>query len=126
MTQTDISSHREERADVALPVRLTLQLTAESGQSIPAMLVNVSASGIRVLTDVRFSPLLPLHLETIFKIAFFFEEIEVREAKIRVEQITRRGPYTVELGCSFCDLPDETRTMLRHKIAAQLAKSKMQ
>ena len=125
MTQSDIPSHREERVEVAVPVQLTLQLTAECGESIPAMLVNVSASGIQVLTDVRFSPLLPPHLETIFKIAFFFEEIEVREAKIRVERITRRGPYTVELGCSFCDLPDETRTMLRHKISAQLAKSKM-
>lgn len=125
MTQTDSSSHREERVEVALPVRLTLQLTAECGESIPAMLVNVSASGIRVLTDVRFSPLLSLHLGTIFKIAFFFEEIEVREVKIRAERITRSGPYAVELGCSFCDLPDETRTMLRHKISAQLAKSKM-
>ena len=122
MAQTDISARREERAEVTLPVQLTLRLTAESGENIPAMLVNVSASGILALVDVRFSLFLPPHLDTIFKIAFFLEEIEVREVKVRVERIAQRGPHTVELGCSFYDLPDETRTMLRHKIAAQLVK----
>jgi hypothetical protein len=125
LTQTDTPARREERAEVTLPVQLTLQLTAESEESIPAMLVNVSASGILALADVRFSPLLPPHLDMIFKIAFFLEEIEVREVKVRVERIAQRGPYTVELGCAFCDLPDATRIMLRHKIAAQSAKPKM-
>ena len=125
MTQTDIPGRREERAEVTLPVQLTLRLTAESGENIPAMLVNVSASGILALADVRFSLFLPPHLDTIFKIAFFLEEIEVREVKVRVERIAQHGPYTVELGCSFCDLPDETRTMLRHKIAAQSVKPNM-
>ena len=117
-SQSETLTRKEERIETALPVRLTVRLTAQSGDIIPATLINLSASGLLVSADVRFSAGLPPQLGAVFKIAFFFEEIVIRDADIQVERIEERSRYTVALGCSFCALPDEIRTMLRHKISA--------
>lgn len=116
--QSEVPMRKEERIETSLPVCLTAQLTTQSGDSIPATLVNLSASGLLAVADVRFSAGLPPQPGTMLKIAFFFDEVEVRRADLKVERLEERSQYTIALGCSFCALADEIRTMLRHKIAA--------
>jgi len=48
-------TRREPRSAMLLP----MLLTSGSGEKVPAVLLNLSASGLLVLVDVRFSPVLP-------------------------------------------------------------------
>lgn len=112
-------TRREARSATALPLRLT----SGSGEMIPAVILNLSASGLLALVDVRSSPLLPPPHGSRFEAEFFLDEIEVRQAILEVVRIEERGTHLLALGCAFVDPPPLGPTTIRAKIAARLATS---
>jgi len=112
---------RERRGEERYPTALPLRLTTRSGAIIPAVILNISASGLLALIDVRYSPLLPPHHRTRFEGEFFFEEVEVRRALLEVMRTEKRGTHLVTLGCRFVEAPSHIAAALRTKIAARVA-----
>jgi hypothetical protein len=111
----------EERVATTLPVWLTMRLGPEAYEVIPALLMDLSTSGVSLLTDLRFSPLLPPAPGTHFEIEFFFDDIEVCRTEVTLERLDKRSAHQVVLGCSFVALSGELRATIRHKVAALLA-----
>lgn len=109
---------RYQRSEARMETSLPARLTALSGETIPALLADLSPTGVMVLVDRRFSPLLPVPLGTSLWIEFYLDEIEVAGAVIRVRGSKERGRFQLELGCSFVDLSDRARTTIRSKVAA--------
>jgi hypothetical protein len=114
---------REDRLVTNLPVCLTIRRSADSSEVIPAILIDLSALGASILTDIRFSSLLPPACGSRFEVEFFFDEIEVRRADVTVERIEKRDDYQIVMGCSFVHLSGELRTAIRHQVVARLATS---
>lgn len=112
---------REERAEVSLPARLVRSSPGVNDDVIPVMIVNVSASGLQLMTDRRFSLSLPPFLGARFAIEFFLDVIEVRHVVVEVVRSEKRQGHCVFLGCKFIDLPTQVRLALRSKVAARLA-----
>src|SRR3954467_196389 len=82
---SDLSSiRREERLDIAFPVRLLHPVPNEIDEMIPGILLDLSASGIQVLTDQRFSLLLPPTLHSRLEVEFFLDELEIRQVPIQI------------------------------------------
>jgi hypothetical protein len=109
---------RYQRSEARMETSLPTRLTAPSGDVIPGLLADLSPTGVMVLVDRRFSPLLPLPLGTSMSIEFYLDEIEVAGATVRVRGSKERGRFQLELGCSFVDLSDRARTTIRSKVAA--------
>src|SRR5215813_10181549 len=86
----DIVRTREERAEVSLPARLTQSSPGVNSDVIPVTIVNVSASGLQLMTDKRFSPSLPPFLGARFAIEFFLDAIEVRRVVVEVVRSEKR------------------------------------
>ena len=99
------SARREERLDIALPVRLLYPIPDEVDEVIPGVLLDLSASGIQVLTDQRFSLLLPPTLHSRLEVEFFLDELEIRQVPIQVVRVKQLENYQLMLGCKFIDLP---------------------
>jgi len=57
--------------EACLPPLLLLRLTTGSGEIVPAVILNLSTSGLLALVDERFSPLLPPPPGTRFEGEFF-------------------------------------------------------
>jgi hypothetical protein len=117
----DFVKSREERAEVLLPGRLVRSSPGVSDDVIPVMIANVSASGVQLVTDQRFSLSLPPFLGARFMIEFFFEALEVRHVVVEVVRSEKRQGHRIHLGCKFVDLPTQARLSLRSMIAARLA-----
>lgn len=109
---------RHQRSEARMETTLPARLTTPSGEAIPGLLADLSPTGVMVIVDRRFSPLLPMPLGTSLRIEFFLDDIEVTGAMMRVRGIKERGRFQLELGCSFVDLSDRARTMIRSKVAA--------
>ncbi|MEW6268334.1 MAG: PilZ domain-containing protein [Thermodesulfobacteriota bacterium] len=109
---------RYMRAEARMSTALPARLTASNGEMIPALLADLSPTGVMVLVDRRFSPLLPFPAGASLWIEFYLDEIEVLDAVIRVRGLKERGRFQVELGCAFVDLTDQARTAIRSKVAA--------
>ncbi|MEW6298199.1 MAG: PilZ domain-containing protein [Thermodesulfobacteriota bacterium] len=112
-------TRRESRWDTTLP----LHLITGSGELIPAVILNLSASGLLALIDTRFSPLLPPPRGARFEIEFFLDEITVRHAVIEVLRLEKRTDHLLALGCQFVHIPPEISAALRAKITARLSAS---
>ncbi|MGH7962192.1 MAG: PilZ domain-containing protein [Candidatus Binatia bacterium] len=110
----------EKRGEVRCPTALPLRLTSESGAMIPAVILNLSASGLLALVDIRSSPLLPPTRGSRFEGTFFFDEIELRRVVLEVTRIERRSPYLIALGCRLVEAPSRISAALRAKITARL------
>lgn len=108
-------TRREPRWDTVLP----LQLMTGSGELIPAVILNLSASGLLALIDIRFSPLLPPPRGARFEVEFFFEEITVHHAVIEVLRVEKRTACLMALGCRFVHIPPAISAALRAKIAVR-------
>lgn len=119
----DFVRTREERAEVSLPARL-IQSFGGNHDAIPVLVVNVSATGLQLMTDKRFSPSLPPLLGTRFTIEFFLDAIEIRHVVVEVVRSEKRKGHNVFLGCKFIDLPTQARLALRAMVAAQLASAR--
>lgn len=109
---------RYQRSEARMATSLPTRLTALSGDVIPALLADLSPTGVMLVVDRRFSPLLPMPLGTSVWIEFYLDEVEVAGATIRVRSVKDRGRFQLELGCSFVDLTDRARTTIRSKVAA--------
>ena len=119
-----LSSSREERIDIAFPARLIFSRTKATDETIPCILVNVSASGCQILTDRRFSLLLPPTSSTPLEIEFFLNELEIRHVPIQVVRTKKIGTYQLLLGCKFLDLPAAARLALRADVAKRRSESR--
>jgi hypothetical protein len=113
-------TRRESRWTTALP----LNLTTGSGGTIPAVILNLSTSGLLALVDIRFSPLLPPPCGARLDFEFFLDELEVRHAVLEVLRIEKRSDHLIALGCQFVHIPPKISAALRDKIAARLASSR--
>jgi hypothetical protein len=109
-------TRREYRWDTTLP----LSLITGSGEIIPAVVLNLSASGLLALVDIRFSPLLPPPRGSRFEAEFFLDELEIRHAVLEVLRIEKRSEHLIALGCQFVHIPPEVSVALRAKITARL------
>ena len=120
---SDLSSlRREERLDIAFPVRLLYPIPDEVDEVIPGVLLDLSASGIQVLTDQRFSLLLPPTLHSRLEVEFFLDELEIRQVPIQVIRVKQLKNYQLMLGCKFIDLPTAARLAVRAEVAKRLSK----
>ena len=119
LSQADREKRREARFSTVLPLRLT----TGSGEMIPAVILNVSASGLLLLVDERASLVLPpprgAHLDG----EFFFEDIEVQQMTLEVTRVELRRHKQFLLGCKFVNLPPDIIAGIRTKIIELLAKS---
>jgi PilZ domain len=111
------SLRREERLETALPARLIFPRVNTADETIPSILLDLSASGCQLLTDQRFSLLLPPTSATRLVIEFFFDELEIHQVPIQVAWSRKVGNYQLFLGCKFVDLPTAARLALRSEIA---------
>src|SRR5262249_13557132 len=113
--------HRKEsRWTTALPLRLI----SGHGEMIPAVILNVSASGLLALVDIRSSPLLPPPQGSRFVGEFFLDDVEVRHAVLEIVRIEARGAPLIALGCCFVHAPPSISATLRARIATRLASGK--
>jgi hypothetical protein len=107
---------REARWATALPMRLI----SGSGESIPAVLRDVSASGILALVDARFSPLLPPPRGSCFEAEFYIDEILVPRVLLEIVRVDTRGEGLIALRCCMVDPPPDLAALLRAKVASRL------
>lgn len=115
-------ARQEERLDVALPVRLIAPRPKALDETIPGTLLDLSASGFQILTDQRFSLLLPPTLNTRFEVEFFLDELEIRHVPIQIVRVKQLKNYQLLLGCKFLALPTAARLALRAEISKRLSK----
>jgi hypothetical protein len=109
---------RYMRAEARMSTSLPARLTTLSGEMLPALLADLSPTGVMLLVDRRFSSLLPMPAGMSLWIEFYLDEIEVVNAAICVRGVKQRGRFQLEIGCSFMDLTDRARTAIRSKVAA--------
>jgi hypothetical protein len=116
-------ARREERLGIALPLKLIHPRPKAVDEVIPGVLIDLSASGMQILTDQRFSLLLPPTRNTRLEVEFFLDELEIRQVPIQVLRVHSQKNYLLVLGCKFIDLPASARLALRAEVAKRLAKS---
>lgn len=109
---------RHIRSEARMATALPARLTTLSGEMIPALLADLSPSGVMLLVDRRFSALLPLPDGMKLWMEFYLDEIAVVDVVIQVRGVRERGRFQLEVGCSFIDLSDAARTAIRSKVAA--------
>jgi hypothetical protein len=118
----DLSSfRREERLDIVFPVRLLYSVPNEIDEIIPGILLDLSASGIQVLTDQRFSLLLPPPLHSRLEVEFFLDELEIRQLPVQIARVKKLKNHQLMVGCKFIDLPTATRLAVRAEVAKRLS-----
>ena len=119
---TSSSVRQEERFEIALLVRLLHSFSNEIDEAIPGVLRDLSASGLQILTDRRFSLLLPPTPQTRLAVEFFIDELEIRQVPIQVVWVKQMKNYQLLLGCKFIDLPAAARLAVRAEVAKRLSK----
>jgi hypothetical protein len=116
LTPAEQKKRHEVRCAVTLPIRLT----TGSGEAIPAVVLNISASGLLALVDERSSPFLPPPPGSSLSGELFFEEIELPQFTLEVVRNARRGERQFILGCRFVDVSLSTLAEIRAKVTAHL------
>lgn len=116
------AARREERLGIALPLKLIYPRPKAVDEVIPGVLLDLSASGIQILTDQRFSLLLPPTRRTRLEVEFFLDELEIRQVPIQVLRVKQQKNYQLVLGCKFIDLPTPARLSLRAEVSKRLSK----
>jgi len=114
---------REDRLELSIPARLMRSSAGIPDEVIPVTITNVSASGIQLVTDRRFSTALPPYLGARFTIEFFLDALEIRHVAVEIVRSEKRQGYQVLLGCKFVSLPTQARLALRAAVSAQIAAS---
>jgi len=115
-------ARREERLGIALPLKLIYPRPKAVDEIIPGVLIDLSASGMQILTDQRFSLLLPPTRRTCLEVEFFLDEVEIRQVPIEVLRVKQQNNYQLILGCKFLDLPAPARLALRAEVSKRLVK----
>jgi hypothetical protein len=111
---------REDRLELAIPARLIRASAGIPDEVIPVTVTNISASGMQLTTDRRFSTALPPYLGARFTIELFLDAIEIRHVTIEVVRSENRRGYCILLGCKFVHLPTQARLGLRAAVSARL------
>jgi len=119
LPQTERQIRRNARCSVILPLRLT----TGSGEMIPAVILNVSSSGLLLVVDERSSLTLPLPRGAYVDGEFFFDELEVPDITLEIVRIERRNKHQLALGCKFVDLAAHVAAEIHAKINARLSSS---
>lgn len=115
---------RQRRHEARRSLALPLRLTSGSGETIPAVILNLSAAGLLALVDVRSSPLLPPPRGSRFEGEFFLDEIEVRHAVLEVVRVDKQSKHLLALGCEFVHPPAPIPTNIRAKLATRQTASR--
>jgi hypothetical protein len=110
---------RQRRRETRRSLTLPLRLTSGSGETLPAVILNLSASGLLALVDVRFSPLLPPPPGSRFDGEFFLDEIEMRQAVLEVVRVEEQGKHLFVLGCKFVHPPASVPANIRASLATR-------
>ena len=104
-------TRHDSRCEVVLPLRLTMG----SGEMIPAVVLNLSPSGLLVLVDERASLTLPPPRGAHINGELFFEELEIPIFTLEIIRVERQDGHQLFLGCKFVNLPPETIKAIRAK-----------
>ena len=99
-----------------------LRLTTGSGEAIPAVLLNVGASGLLALVDARFSPWLPPPCGTRINGEFYLDDIEIKHGVLEVVWTEKQTTGQILLGCTFIDMPSGIARAIRDKVTAHAAR----
>jgi hypothetical protein len=92
---------------------------------IPAVVLNVSSSGLLVVVDERASLTLPLPRGSSVDGEFFFDELEVPQLTLEIVRVNRRNHNQLALGCKFVNLSPQVAADIRAKINARLSKGNL-
>jgi len=111
----------DRRKERRCPTELPLRLTSGSGETIPAVIRNLSASGLLATADVRFSLLLPPPNGACFAGEFFLDDVEARDVLLEVVRVERQSQHLIELACQFVQPPPPLTTTIRARVASRLA-----
>lgn len=109
---------RHVRTEARMATTIAARLGGPSGEVIPALITDLSPSGVLLVIDRRFSSLPRPLPGTGLVIEFHVDEISVVGVSLVVRSIKPRDRHLLEVGCSFIDLGDEARTGIRGKVAA--------
>ena len=108
---------KERRCSAELPLRLT----SGSGETIPAVIRNLSAAGLLAMADIRFSLLLPPPNGACFSGEFFLDDVEARDVLLEIVRVNKQSQHLIELGCQFVQPSPALTTTLRLRVASRLA-----
>jgi hypothetical protein len=111
----------ERRREVRCQTDIPLRLTSGSGETIPAVIHNLSASGLFAAADRRFSLLLPPPNGAQFNGEFFFDDVEARDLLLEIVRVEKQDHYLIGLGCQFVSPPAAFTSSIRAKVASCLA-----
>jgi PilZ domain len=111
---------RERRWSTALPLRLT----TGSGEVIPAVVLNVSATGLLALIDVRHSSSLPPPRGARLVGDLFLDELALQHAVLEVLRVEKQSEHLRVLGCKFVHTPAGLSPQIRGRVTGQLATSR--
>lgn len=111
----------EKRHEARCSTHLPLRLTSGSGEVIPAVVENVSASGLFATADMRFSLLLPPPTGARFEVEFFLDDVEARQLLLEIVRVEKYDEYVIGLGCQFVQPPATWTAHLRAAVAFHLA-----
>jgi len=87
---------------------------------IPAVVLNVSPSGLLIIVDERASLTLPPPRGAYVDGEFFFDELEIPNLTLEIVRIERRNKNQLALGCKFVNLTAHTAAAIRAKVNARL------
>lgn len=114
-------AERHTRRDTRCSVVLPLRLTTGSGEMIPAVVLNVSSSGLLAIVDERASLTLPPPRGAQVDGEFFFDELEISQLTLEIVRIERRRNHQLVLGCKFVNLSPQIAVDIRAKVSAYLS-----
>ena len=110
----------ERRKEARCMTDLPLRLTSGSGEIIPAVVHNLSASGLLATADVRFSLLLPPPNGAHFDGEFFLDDVEVPDVLLEVMWVEKHDRHLIDIGCQFTQPPPDLATNLRTLVSVRL------
>jgi len=114
------SIRRELRESTVVPIRMSTD-----SSEFPAVLIDVSASGLRALVDTRFADFWPLPAGAEVDVEFYVDNIEVQRATLILVRLTALSRHRYELGFEFLKLDDELRLAIRARASkARAVKSR--
>jgi hypothetical protein len=95
------SQERQPRWSLILP----MCLTTSAGELIPAMVLNLSASGLLALVEASACVAASVQRGARLQGRFFFDALDVQDIELEVARVEARGEQLIGLGCKFVNPP---------------------
>jgi PilZ domain len=108
-----LATHGPRRREPRLIAGSPLRLRAGSGELTPAILLDVSAAGLRAEVDDRFSSLWPLPPGARVEAEFYLGDLAIRNAVLEVVRVESLGQHHHQVGFEFCRIDPDARSLLR-------------